>query len=285
METSVAVEHTHVLELENARLREEVETLRATPDAHPQTTAVQVSELTLGLRKLSDKLTFTEETLLARSTELTHSKSELSRAQHEADATMELASRANARAEELERRERELERRARAAEEERRLADMVVEEYAALVRKLEGRPSRMSAVSREENVPSPPPILKEGLSEGRMGLQKLLGEFNGEVEKLSSELSTLRSENEHLETILQVERQRSEADRESLAKVLLELDKHRADDNTAARMVARYMYVKYRLHSLPSTETSMAIGNSLSRPRILYSSAWRTCGLVMLLPC
>lgn len=223
-----------------------MEALRSgTADAPPQSANLQVSELTLSLRKLSDKLTFTEEALFARSTELAHAKSELGRAKHEVDTTMALARRVNSRAEDLERRERDLERKARAAEEERKLADLVVEEYAALVRKLEGRPSRASSASHDAGVTSSPAALREGLAEGRAGLQRLFGEFNAEVDTLSSELSRIRAESEQLHATLEAEKQRSEADRESLAKVMLELDKYKADDSTAAKMVARYMYAPY----------------------------------------
>lgn len=218
-------------------------TLRSHPETPPQTAALQVSELTLALRKLSDKLSFTEETLLARSTELVHAKSDLAEAKQEISVFMMLAKRVNARADEMEHRERELERKVRAAEEERRLTDLVVEEYAALVRKLEGRPSRASTASREGGTISSQAPLRADLAEGRTSLQKLLAEFNGESENLASEISKLRLANEQLQATLQAERKRSEADRESLAQLLLELDQHKADDNTAVKMVARYMYV------------------------------------------
>ena len=55
------------------------------------------------------------------------------------------------------------------------------------------------------------------------------------------EVSMARSDNELLRVKLDVEKKRSEADRESLAQVLVVLDKHKADDNTAAKMVSRYM--------------------------------------------
>lgn len=215
-------------------MQEELETLRAHPETTPQSAALQVPELTLALRKLSDKFTLTEETLLLRSTELVHAQSELRKGLQERDAMLTAARHASARLEEGAYRERELQRKARSAEEERKLADLVLDEYAALVRKLEGRSSRESTSTKQ---PSP----STSLFEGKSGLQKLLGEFNEENEQIASELSKVREENELLRVQLEAERQRSEADRESLAKIILQLDQHRADDTTAAKMVSRYM--------------------------------------------
>ncbi|KAI0086149.1 hypothetical protein BDY19DRAFT_996058 [Irpex rosettiformis] len=237
VDTTSIIEHSHALEQENARLREELETLRAHPDTTPQPAALQVPELTLALRKLSDKLTSTEETLLLRTTQLAHAQSELGKVEQDKATVLATARHAGTRLEESEHRERELHRRVRAAKEERKLADMVLEEYAALVRKLEGRPSGRSSAEGENGRPSP----AAGFAEGKLVLQKLLGEFNAENEQVASELGRTRSENELLHAQLDAERQRSEADRESLAKMILELDKYRADDNSAAKMVSRYM--------------------------------------------
>ena len=54
-------DRAHVLERENAMLKEEVLILRTHPDSAPHPAALQVPELTLALRRLSDKLTLTEE--------------------------------------------------------------------------------------------------------------------------------------------------------------------------------------------------------------------------------
>lgn len=112
---------------------------------------------------------------------------------------------------------------------------MVLEEYASLVRKLEGRTSKSSDGEPLQSTPA------VNLAEGKLGLQRLLNEFNVENERVVSNLNKARSENELLRAQLDAERQRSEADRESLAKIILELDRYRADDSTAAKMVSRYM--------------------------------------------
>lgn len=246
LDTSHALEQAHALQNENARLREELETLRAKPDVTPHPATLQVQELTLALRRLSDKLTSTEDTLVSRTTELTHVRSDLTKAQSDAEAAHVLTVQAYIQVEHGRARERELERKARAAEEERRLADLVVQEYADLVRTLEGRKAKIPtspSVSIHSNASDSSVTLADSLAEGKAGLQKLLGEHDTEVERLASRVSRLTDENELLKTKLDVEQKRSEADRESLARVLLELDKHRTDDSTATKMVSRYMSV------------------------------------------
>ena len=186
-----------------------------------------------------------------RTKEAVDVRSELAGAQHEVDAARALAAEACAREEEGLARERELERKVRAAEEERRMADLVVQEYADLVRKLEGR----------SKVPSTPPAapsathqrngsvtsLVDNLTEGRLGLQKLLEEFNGRNERLQAEIAKLHGDNGLLYKELEVARQGAEHDRAELAHALHELDKYRADDNTATKMVSRYMCVPFLL--------------------------------------
>lgn len=218
--------------------------MRTHSDTTPHPAALQVPELTLALRRLSDKLTFTEETLLSRTTELTHARSDLAKTQSNAEAANALTVKAHIHVEQSQAKERELERKVRAAEEECRLADLVVQEYADLVRTLEGRKSKSPpspSVAIHTTASGSSITLADSLAEGKLGLQKLLGEHDTEVEQLSSRVSQLVNENELLKTKLGVEQKRSEADRESLARVLLELDKHQTDDSTATKMVSRYM--------------------------------------------
>lgn len=198
----------------------------------------------------------TEATLELRTTELTNAQSELSKAKREADGAFALASQSRSREEDSKLRERELERKAQAAEEERRLADLVVSEYADLVRSLEGRRSILP--------PKPPPknpdasdenlvangtastsTLVDSYTEGKKGLQKLLSEFNVESERLEGKISKLEKELSVVETKWEAERKTAELDRSLLAKVQAELVKMRVDDKSAARMVSRYMWVLF----------------------------------------
>ena len=223
--------------------------MRANPDVTPTQAAAQVPELTLALRRLSDKLTAVEDTLLSRTRELVDARSELAAAQHEIEAARALTAEARAREEEGLARERALEQKVLAVEEERRMADLVVQEYASLVRKLEGRAkghttsSSASSIELHSSANGSAVTLVDSLAEGKLGLQKLLEEFNGRNELLQAEIAQLHGDNGLLYKELEVARQGAEHDREELAKAVHELDKYRADDNTATKMVSRYMHV------------------------------------------
>ncbi len=124
------------------------------------------------------------------------------------------------------------------------MSDLVVQEYADLVRSLEGRSKASSRsslpISTDSNGSNV--TLADSLAEGKHGLQKLLEEFNGESERLASDIGALHSEIEDLTLQLQTERKAAEEDRLKLARVLVDLDKYKSDDSTAAKMVSRYMY-------------------------------------------
>ncbi|KAI0823572.1 hypothetical protein BC628DRAFT_1324734 [Trametes gibbosa] len=247
LETSQAVERARVLERENVRLKEEVAVLRANPDTNPTQATFQVPELTLALRRLSDKLTAVEETLLARTEEEADTWSELANAQNEIEAARSLAADARGREEEGLGRERELARKLKTAEEERRMTDIVVQEYADLVRKIERRARLPSESSSTSSVDLSDPsngsttTLVDSLAEGKSGLQRLLEEFNSENEHLEAEIAKLHGDNGLLYKELEVARLGAEHDRLELAKVRHELDMYRADDSTAVKMVSRYM--------------------------------------------
>jgi hypothetical protein len=262
LDTSNAHERITHLERENALLRSEITVLRANP--HPDTflqshpISLQAQQLTLSLRRLSDKLSLTEDALQTRDVELAHARSELAKAKHTVEGAYELAARTRGREEEGKFRERELEREVRAAEEERKMSDLVVNEYADLVRKLEGRPgihsrthsrSTFSAVDDDDTVVIPAATsssnssvtLIDSLSEGKSGLQKLLSEFSTEKERLQAELFHLHGELATSEAKNEAERKGMEHDRLELAKAKFELEKLKLDDNVAAKMVSRYM--------------------------------------------
>ncbi|KII88283.1 hypothetical protein PLICRDRAFT_140356 [Plicaturopsis crispa FD-325 SS-3] len=242
LDTSHSFERAQVLERENARLREEVALLRAHPEITPHPAVLQVQELTLGLRRVSDKLDLTEEALRVRTTELAAALSEVTKAKHDVESAYELASRIRGREEEGKVIQRELERKARAAEEERKMADLVVQEYADLVRSLEGRPSsNVTAHPRDASGSSSSTTLVDGLAEGKTGLQKLLEEFNAETEKLEAEIVRLHGELATSEAKREAERKGAEHDRSQLGKALVELEKLKVDDQTAAKIVSRYM--------------------------------------------
>jgi valyl-tRNA synthetase len=156
-----------------------------------------------------------------------------------------LAAGTRAREEEHKAKERELLRRVRAAEEEREMTDLVVQEYADLVRTIEGRQS-LSSPTRTGHFSTGTALISNGaimnnLKDGKSDLQKLLQEFNAELERLESEIGRLNGELGIAEAKMQAEKQSAAHDRTQLAQVRAELEKLRIDDNTSAKMVSRYM--------------------------------------------
>uniref|UniRef100_D8Q000 GPI inositol-deacylase n=1 Tax=Schizophyllum commune (strain H4-8 / FGSC 9210) TaxID=578458 RepID=D8Q000_SCHCM len=271
------------LQHDNDLLRNEVEMLRATPhpDASPSThpSALQAQQLTISLRRLSDKLTATEETLLTRTTELAHAMSEAARAKLAEEGAYALASSARGREEEGKVRERDLQLQLREAQEQARMSDLVVNEYASLVRTMEGRasnplyrpstprtPSTPGSPASSPNDPSSSQLslqssgssrsLTSSLHEGKMGLKKLLSEFSGEIQRLEAEIARLHGELAISETKLQAEKQNAANDREALARARHDLERHRLDDASAAKMVSRYM--KFSQSSTDTLQRALA---------------------------
>ena len=241
LDSSQALEKVHALERENARLYEEIQELRAHPVVTPHPAALQVSELTLALRNLSEKLTHAEEALLAKTNDLIKTQNEVLRAQTVAAAAHAQADYARAREEEVRARERDLERKVRAAEERCRLSDLVIEEYAALVRKLEGRRSKSPSSGIPEQKGDPNALLLEPLAEGKLGLQRLLEETNAETDRLSSEIRRLQVENESLKAQVEAEGQAAYVNQKKAAERQIMLWSYEGNDWSASKMVARYM--------------------------------------------
>ena len=131
LDTSRALERSQALEKENARLIEEINVLRAYPNANPDPSAFQNPQLNNTLRQLSDKLSQTEELLLKRTSESLHATHELAMAEYDRDVAYGIASRARAREEDCKVRERDLLLQARNAKEESKMADLVVQVSSA----------------------------------------------------------------------------------------------------------------------------------------------------------
>ncbi|TFK67113.1 hypothetical protein BDN72DRAFT_115225 [Pluteus cervinus] len=261
VDTSRANDRVTQLGRENTVLRAELGVLRAhadpdsSPDSHPAT--LQVQQMTLLLRQANAKITAVEEVLQTRNTELVHAKSDVVKARHAADGAYELAARIRGREEEGNTKQRELERRIRALEEEKRMSDLVISDYADLVRSLETKLGRRPAthlrassssssvggnhLQPNEFAASSTTTLAESISEGKNGLQKLLAEFSVESEQLNSEIERLQQDLDVAKAQHEAERKRGEQDRVTLAKALSELERAKLDDNSAAQMVSRYM--------------------------------------------
>ncbi|KZP18297.1 hypothetical protein FIBSPDRAFT_933562 [Athelia psychrophila] len=248
LDSSESYERTRELESENARLKEEVAVLRAYPDDSSSATPFQFQELELAHQRLSDQLGITEATLELRTTELTDAQAALAKARADAAGAFALSAAIRAREEDGLQRERALRSKLRVTDEERKMADLVVREYADLVRTLEGRASVLPPrPPSKDGAPDPDPDAAggdgdgRGYAEGRRGLQTLLREFSVESERLEGRIAALEHELMLAGVNRESEGKASERDRALLAKVQAELVKIRVDDKTAARMVSRYM--------------------------------------------
>ncbi|KAG8217952.1 hypothetical protein J3R82DRAFT_6123 [Butyriboletus roseoflavus] len=233
-------DYTATLEQENARFTHELGILRAHPDVPPHPAEAQVHELSLALRRVSDKIALTENTLLERTSELIDARSELVRARHTTDGAYELAARMRAREEASKARERELKFRAYASEEERKMVDLVVQEYADLVRNLEGRKSVNNTPSISDGSASTITLV-DNLQDGKSTLHRMLTAFDTESEQLHVAIAELNAKVSDLQMTLDAERVTASHDRTLLSQTKTELDRLNLEDQTAAKMVTRYM--------------------------------------------
>lgn len=127
-------------------------------------------------------------------------------------------------------RERSLEQQLWQAKEQAQQSDRVLNEYANLVRSLEGRASGSSSSS--------PAI---GLSEGKLALERLFSDFAEETGRLHAELDRVKHELDVARAEAEAEARNSELDRTELASAKTEIERMKLEDNSAAKMVSRYM--------------------------------------------
>jgi len=227
------------LERENDLLRAELAVLRANPHTNSSSEAqTQVQELTLSLRRLSHKLSLTEELLFAKTTELIHAHAESVTAKANADNAYELGARVRGREEAGKVRERDLERKAVQLEEDLRMADVVMKEYAALVREMEAKSSESGHSNGDI-----PQTLATAQNESELGRERLLLQFRTDSERLHVQLEDVTTKLEKATAQLAAATSSNQAIRAELARTRTELEKLQLEDGTAAKMVSRYMYV------------------------------------------
>jgi hypothetical protein len=232
--------------------------LREYPDTTPHPAELQLPELTLALRRASDKLTLAEDALRTQTSQFMALQGASARAHHAAENAFSLAASARAREEDALSRERALMLRLRAAEEENKMSDRAVREYADLVRRLEQQrrqslsssspPSSSTEARRvstngDEESRNGKKQLEVVLQEDKAGLRALVEEFAEVNEALRDEIGRLEVDLEGTRAELDAERKAAEKEREQLADALTNLDRAKHDDNAAAKMVSRYMYV------------------------------------------
>ncbi|KAF7309249.1 hypothetical protein MIND_00295200 [Mycena indigotica] len=264
LSTSALNERVAQLEADNALLSTEVEVLRANPSPSTAETSPNgqetVAELTLSLRRLSAKLTLTESSLAEATQTLVAQTNSAREAGHAASEAYALAARARAREEEwrvvANTRERELD----SAKEEARLSDLVVREYAGLVRTLEGRKSTTSLTTS--------PVIKtfQDSTTTLVEPKETIESQKTQLAELKSALTTQAAE--YFAQINALEKERDETNArfgaanaltvelgEELAKAKFEAEQAKVDDKSAAGMVERYM--KFTQQTTQSLHSSL----------------------------
>ena len=253
LDTATTHERAVVLERENDWLKAEIAILRANPTPSPSNSSVeQVQQLTLSLRRLSEKLTLTEDALSSKTAELAQANAELLKARLATENAYELAARIRGREEAAKIRETELQWRLKSAEEGKMISLVAVGEYANLVRSMEARMGlgSTSTLVSPDGTKDPEKLysgdalsvaLANSLVEEKLGLKRLLSEFHSDTEELYRELGQLRGELEVVRSNHDAERKGTHTLHLELAKAQAELHMLKIDDNTAAKMVSRYM--------------------------------------------
>jgi chromosome segregation ATPase len=226
----------HYLEEEQNYLVRELGVLRNTAamvdDAGKET--LQIQELILSLRKLSDQLDLAEREIMSLRQGLAASRTETEIARRLQGSALESLKVLQLDLGKREAEKRQLVAQLKSEEQQRAMSDLVLEEYADLVRNLEGRRTTEGRVNRAS---------VDGLQHARNGLQKLLNESNEDAEKLHAQIAQLYEALEQARRELQVERDVSVDVRKTLVETQTQLEKYERDDQAAAKMVSRYMSV------------------------------------------
>lgn len=217
LNTALNTHHTHTTHTTQSQshlisiLEHELSTLRATPLPQSTESTIKINQLSLALRTLNDKLDTTEHVLVERTRQLDHALSDVSTAKASMNAAYDVAARLHAQ-------NQDLHTALRMEVEKSRMSERVIQDYADLVRKLEGRRSSIPTIS---NIPPN----NEQLEKTR--LQNQLSDCQYEVSVLQTRLEAQTQTNSDL--ISQV------------SQLQVDIDKHDRDDDTASKMVSRYM--------------------------------------------
>ena len=275
MEASNANHRAQLLSKHNARLREELASLRAHPDVTPSPESLKVQELTLALRRLSDKLDFTEAALSEKTLECINVHSDATKANHSADAALALAAKLQAQDQEKHLSNMELERKLYVAQVEQNQSDLVISEYASLVRSLEGRLSRsITSGTQEENPTASPGISDTHEDENSDVSKDPFQKFALRIGDLELENGALHERITFLEVELEAERKRSMEDRDLRVASQQALHQLQSDNNAAAKMVSRYMYALFLFG--PQFIINSSSGSSLKLHLTAFILQWKT---------
>ncbi|KAJ7740463.1 hypothetical protein DFH07DRAFT_943745 [Mycena maculata] len=264
LDTSSFSERIAQLEAENALFTTELTVLRANPAPAPSSGSGEdtVAELTLSLRRLNAKLSLTEAALDEHTRALAQATTLARQHTHAAGEAYALAARARGREEEGHQRERALERAVAQAREETKLSDRVVGEYAALVRRLEGRELPVSASAKSDaggssaTLVDPPSSPLDALAQGKAQVAALADTFADENAALEARVAALQGELDVSNAQLAAARTLTAELGDELARAKFAAEQARVDDRSAAGMVERYM--KFTQQTTTSLHASLA---------------------------
>ncbi|KAJ3564956.1 hypothetical protein NP233_g7953 [Leucocoprinus birnbaumii] len=236
LSASRALERAHALEHENSVLNNELHVLRSNPQTSSSLSKESAdrnqestSQLTLSLRTLNEKLTATETILAQRTAELSLTLAELQKSKLSVETAHDLSARIRGREEALKSRERELELKVQLAEERARMSERAIEEYAALVRNLEGRAGGGQSNGHAIH------------STDHGDVQRHLHDFARERESLQIQLSSAQHDLAILASQHTALTKSSEYTLSELSELRTKLQLLERDDTTATKMVSRYM--------------------------------------------
>jgi chromosome segregation ATPase len=232
---SRAQSQSHLLSRQLAILNHELTTLRAQASSLPSSTesSLKINQLSLALRALNKKLELTERLLLERTRRLDHASADASAARSAMDSAYDLAARIRTREQELLDHQADLQTKLRLEQAKSSLNERVIQDYADLVRKLEGRQS--------SNPKDEQPTALERLGE----------DFRSSTTHLQHQLSSSQHDLSILQTQLDAQTEINKDLISRLSQLQVEIDKRERDDNTASKMVSRYMSVTVTPLSIP----------------------------------
>lgn len=200
----------------------------------------------MALRRLSDKLDFTEAALSSQVNECINARSDAVKASYSAEAALSMVNKLQAQWQEQKLATDELKRHLHAVKMERDQSDIAISEYANLVRTLEGRLSMPDSSTSSLGSGEKGAIWSIGnaqTSQNQSSLQDMNKDVGQEVKELESEIMHLQNRVTSLEVELEAEKNRAISDRELRVTSQQALHQLESDNNAAAKMVSRYMYV------------------------------------------
>ncbi|KAJ7202278.1 hypothetical protein GGX14DRAFT_654078 [Mycena pura] len=286
LDTSTLSDRIAQLESEKAVLTSELAILRDNPAPSPSSpSADTVAELTLSLRRLNAKLSLTEAALEEHTRALAETTALATRNTHAANEAYALAARARGREEEGRQREAALERAVAQAKEETRLSDRVVEEYAALVRTLDGRSPPPSATGWAADTGDNPTGTEDGgnvtlveraggvkpkdlLAESKAQLSAQAAGFSEQCATLEARVAAVEGERDVAHAQLAAARMLTVELGNELARAKFSAEQARVDDRSAAGMVERYMTF--------TQQTTTALHASLASLRARHTATLHT---------